>query len=265
MDRVSAEPVCDVVYPKKPPALRQKVGRLVRVPFEDLERTLSGAYECQLVTHVQMRVYSFLCLSGDTDPTTSPLVQLIHKAPALATVAITVDDYCCSECWNKIAPPLCDAILHNKGVHAFEVNLPKKADMQLLPLAELLQCNPSLYRFALKPPGPKAFRDFLRKAAKKKLWDNCNLAIVDLKYSGQDMQKEKLLLQNVVDRNCKLAMRAARFVGGARSMENAEALKKVFGSQFLVKKVCDALQENRQQALRRIATCLEEVTDGKPT
>ncbi|KAH6924602.1 hypothetical protein HPB50_020048 [Hyalomma asiaticum] len=234
-DRVTAELVCDVAYPRRR-ALSRK-DRLRIVHFEELSRVLSDAAECNLITHMRLKVYSFLCPSDENDPTASPLVHLIRKATALANVAITVDRYCCSECWNKITPPLCDAIFDNKGIQALDINLPKKSDMRLLPLAVLLQRNPTLYRFTLKPSGPKAFSDFLRKVSKPKLWDNCNLAFVDLKDSRKDLGKEKHLMQKVADRNFNLAVRAARFVCGIRKNDDAEALKKVTSSLFLVKKV----------------------------
>ncbi|KAL1430927.1 hypothetical protein MTO96_014772 [Rhipicephalus appendiculatus] len=259
MRRVTTDILCEVAYPFPLLAPPRNRGSLVPVVFCNLESTLSDVSACQLVTHVQLRVHSFLCLCEKTDATASPLVQLIRRAPALETLVVFVERDCCSECWNAMSRPLCDAVLHNTAIRTLEMNFPKNPAMRLLPLADLLHRNPGLSRFALKAPGNDAFAKFLRHVSKPKLWDNYNLAFVDLRDNGRGLLKEKLMIQSVVDRNLNLATRAARFVGGMRNKDGAEALEKMSGSALLVQKVCDVLRLKKDQALDRITQCLKEI------
>ncbi|KAL3183760.1 hypothetical protein MRX96_033834 [Rhipicephalus microplus] len=261
MRRVTTDIVCDVAYSFSRRSPIRNLTNLVPVRFSKIESTLSDLSACQVVTHVQLRVHSFLCESELTDAPASPLVQLVRKAPALNTLVILVERYCCSECWNKISRPLCDAILHNTAIRTLRMNFRKNPDVQLLPLADLLHRNPGLHKFALKPPGHVAFAEFVQHVSKPQLWDNYNLAFIDLGDNGRGLLKEKLVIQNVVDRNLNLAMRAARFVGGVRSKDGAEALEKMSGSAFLVQKVCDVLRLKKDRAVERIAKSARYIQD----
>ncbi|KAL1430928.1 hypothetical protein MTO96_014773 [Rhipicephalus appendiculatus] len=249
----------DVAYPDTVRVPEHIPGHFVNVPCADLERTLWEAAVFGLAAHVHLSVSSVLCLTSETDPAASPLVQWIREAPALVTVDIRIEDSCCSRCWNRLAPPLFDAVLHHTGIQTLAIRLPKKSAMDLLPLADLLHRNPRLFKFVLEPPGPEVFGEFLREASKPMLWDNYNLADVDLRCDAPEQLERMLRMKEVADRNSTLAMRAARFVGGMRNSENARALETMLGSRLLVKKVCAFLHIDKQQALDRIDACLSEL------
>ncbi|KAL3183763.1 hypothetical protein MRX96_033836 [Rhipicephalus microplus] len=83
MHRVTANLDLNVAYPAMVQPPQHMPGQSVNVFFVVLGRTLSEAAKFGLVAHVHLRVRSVLCLTGETNPTTSPLVQLICKAPAL--------------------------------------------------------------------------------------------------------------------------------------------------------------------------------------
>ncbi|KAH6924605.1 hypothetical protein HPB50_020051 [Hyalomma asiaticum] len=259
--RISTDVACTTAYPEVMEEWRPRPGQLPKVSFRDLKRALFDASTRQLITHVQLRVYSFLCLTKATDAAAIPLVRLIRKAPFLSSVAILVDSYCCSDCWNSGAPALCNAVLRNTGIGSLEISLPNKKEMDLLPLADMLQRSPGLYRFKLKPPSYWVLVPFLCEFSKPKIWENYNLTFVDLTGCQQGQLKEKLIIQNVVDRNFNLAVRAARFVVGMRYKDDAEALEVVSSSPFLLKKVCDSLRVNKNQALNRVRACLKDIAD----
>ncbi|KAH7938927.1 hypothetical protein HPB52_002315 [Rhipicephalus sanguineus] len=264
MHRVTADIRCNLPYPGALRAPQHILGQFANLmPCVALERMIWEAAAFGLVAHVHLNVYSVLCLTGETDPTASPLVQLIRKSPALVTVDIRLENSCCSRCWNLFAPPLCDAVLHNTGIQTLAVKLPKNPAMDLLPLAELLHRHPGLFKFALEPPCPKVFGEFLREVLKPRLWDDYNLAFVDLRCDAPDLLGMMLRMKQVADRNSTLAMRAAKFVGGMHNSDNARALETMAGSLLFVKKVRDFLRLDKQQALDRIAVCLRDVTDMK--
>nr|XP_050048707.2 uncharacterized protein LOC126545063 [Dermacentor andersoni] len=270
MDRVTTDIVCDVAYPSTMGLPRHEVGQLANLYFSDLERTLLQVAACQLVTHVMLKVFSFLCLTRVNTPANSPLIQLIRKAPALVSLAILVDQGCCSRCWNRCAPSFCDAVLHNTAIRSLNVTLPQNPRMGLLPLADLLQRSPGLCQFALVHPSPEAFGDFVRELSKPKLKENYNLALVKLTHNGPDLVEEKLKIQNVVYRNVTLASRAACFVVGPadfgkddtryRNKDTAEALEEMSGYPLLVEELASQ-GINKQQALDRIAASLMSMDD----
>ncbi|KAH7932862.1 hypothetical protein HPB49_003954 [Dermacentor silvarum] len=271
VDRVNADIVCDVAYPSTMGLPEYEVGQLANVSFCDLESTLSHVAACQLVTRVQLRVFSFLCLTDIIEPAASPLIKLIRKAPALASLVIQVDRGCCSRCWNECAPSFCDAVLHNTAIRSLNLKLPQNPRMALLPLADLLQRSPWLCRFTLEPPSPEAFGEFVRELSKPKLEDNYNLALVQLTHNGPLLVEEKLRIQNVVRRNVTLATRAAYFVVGSADFGNndvrycnkdtAEALEKMSGCPILVEELCVFQGISKKQALGKIAASLTSTAD----
>lgn len=261
MDRVTTDIVVNVAYPNT--MVAHEVGQLVNVSFSDLESTLHQVAACHRVTHVQLRITSVLCHSGIIEPAASPLIQLIRKAPALATLDMLVDSRCCSWCWNKCAPSLCDSVLHNTAIINLRVRLPQNPLMTLLPLADLLQRSPGLCRFMLEPPGPEAFGEFVRELSKPKLEDNYNLVFVNLKASEPDLVAEKLIIQNVLDRNLSWATRAADFVVGYANKDTAEALERMYSCPLLVEELCARQSIKKQQALDKIATKVRSMANLK--
>ncbi|KAH7932866.1 hypothetical protein HPB49_003958 [Dermacentor silvarum] len=259
MDRVTTDIVCDVTYPST--MVAHEVGQLTNVSFCDLESTLHQVAACNLVAHVRLRVLSFLCHSRIIEPAASPLIQLIRKAPALASLVIQVDHGCCSRCWNECAPSFCDAVLHNTAIRSLHIKLPQNPSMVHLPLANLLQRNPGLCRFTFEPAGPEALGEFVRELSKPMLEDNYNLALVKLTRSGPELFNEKLRIQNVVDRNLSLAKRAADFVAGYRSKDTAEALERMFSSPLLMEELCARRSMQKQEALDKIAASLTSMAD----
>ncbi|XP_049511385.1 uncharacterized protein LOC125939905 [Dermacentor silvarum] len=252
IDRVTTDIVFNVAYPNR--MVAHGVGQLVNVSFCDLESTLHQVAACHRVTHVELRVTSFLYHSGIIEPAASPLIQLIRKAPALATLVMLVDSSGCSRCWNECAPFFCDSVLHNTAIINLTVKLPQHPLMTLLPLTDLLQRSHGLCRFTLEPPGPEAFREFVRELSKPKLEDNYNLAFVNLNRSEPDLVAERLIIQNVVDRNLSWATRAADFVVGYANKDTAEALEKMYSYPLLVEELCARQDIKKQQALDKIAT-----------
>ncbi|KAH6924603.1 hypothetical protein HPB50_020049 [Hyalomma asiaticum] len=240
---------------------QRKRGRSVNVPFVELEHTLSDVASCGLVTEVRFTVRSFLCLSGETDPTSSAFVQLIRKAPALVAVHIQVENGCCSRCWNETAPVLCDAVLHNTSIGTLGIKLPKNPTMHLLPLVNLLHRSRWLYKFTLEVPCHMVLSEFVTQVSVPELWDNYSLEFVDLGYNGPELQEQQLTIQSIANRNKCLANRAVSFLAGRRSKDNAAALEKMASYPFLVKKVCDSLPVNKQLVLDSIAERLRTMAD----
>ncbi|KAL1430929.1 hypothetical protein MTO96_014774 [Rhipicephalus appendiculatus] len=226
VDRVTAAVDCNLTYPGTVRGPQHLQGPLVNVSCASLGRTLCEAAAFRLLAHVHLNLYSVFCLTGETDPAASPFVQFICEARTLVTVDIRIEDSCCSRCWNRLAPPLCDAVLHHTGIQTLAIRLPKKSAMDLLPLADLLHRNPGLSKFVLDPPCPKVLGEFLLEVSKPKLWDNYNLAVVELRCDAPDLLEVMLRIQQVADRNVTLALRAAKFVRGMRSSDNASALEK---------------------------------------
>uniref|UniRef100_A0A6M2D1Z9 Uncharacterized protein n=1 Tax=Rhipicephalus microplus TaxID=6941 RepID=A0A6M2D1Z9_RHIMP len=262
MDRVTAEIDCIVVYPDAF-ALPQHVP-IGSVTCAVLGRTLSDAAEFGLVAHVCLIVHSVLCSTNETEPSTTPLVQLIRNAPpALASVNIRIESVCCSECWNRLAPPLCDAVHHNTNIRSLLIKLPMKPAMRLLPLAGLLHRNPGLFNFMLDTPCPEVFEEFLREASEPKLWNNYNLEFVEFGCDAPDLVGMVVTMKQVTDRNTTLATRAARFLQGKHNIDNAIALETMNGSSLFVKRVCGLLRVDKVQALDKITACLIDVADMK--
>ncbi|KAH8030290.1 hypothetical protein HPB51_006722 [Rhipicephalus microplus] len=261
MHRVTANLDLNVAYPAMVQPPQHMPGQSVNVFFVVLGRTLSEAAKFGLVAHVHLKVRSVLCLTGETNPTTSPLVQLIRNAPALETVYIRIENSCCSQCWNLLAPPLCDALLQNRGIQTLAIELPMNPAMKLLPLAGLLHRNPALFKFTLHASCPTALGEFFREVSQPKLWDNYNLAVVGFKSDAPDLVGMMLRIKQVADRNSTLAMRAARFVQGVHNVDNARALETMNGSSLFVKRVCGLLRVDKAQALGKILTCLKDVAD----
>lgn len=248
-ERVLVNSRCIVYYPDVGnPPWRSGAAAL---PFGILQAAVPQVTTTAHLTEITLQVFSILCATGTTDPASTAIVQLIERAPCVKYLVLCLQRGCCSECWNRCASAICDAVCRNSTIEALSVHFSRRCRLDMAPLASLLHQSRTLRSFTLEPPCHDAFTEFLTKLLKPEFENNYALQRLKFYYQGDDMMNERLAIQGIVHRNRELQKHAAAYVAGTRAKYAADAFEKLFKFPTLIEELQSAMfvQEARAKQL----------------
>ncbi|KAK8769462.1 hypothetical protein V5799_014075 [Amblyomma americanum] len=223
-----------VIYPEDTPS---RIGHFQPVPFSLLQAVANEVTTTSNLTKIKLQVFSILCVTGETDPASTDIVQLIVRAPCIKVLALSFQRECCNKCWNQCAPAICEAVCSNPAIRDLSVRFARRCRLDMAPLASLLHRSRTLRGFSLEPPCPYSFTEFVTELLKPEFEDNHTLHSLYFVYEGSEMMNERLAIQDIVHRNWVLPKRAAAYVTGTSAKYTADAFQKVSESSALIEEL----------------------------
>ncbi|KAK8769461.1 hypothetical protein V5799_014074 [Amblyomma americanum] len=233
-ERVLVNGKSTVIYPEDTPS---RIGHFQPVPFSLLQAVANEVTTTSHLTEIQLQVFSILCVTGETDPASTDIVQLIERAPCIKVLALSFQRECCNKCWNQCAPAICEAVCSNPAIRDLSVRFARRCRLYMAPLASLLHRSRTLRGFSLEPPCPYSFTEFVTELLKPEFEDNHTLHSLYFFYEGSEMMNERLAIQDIVHRNWALPKRAAAYVTGTSAKYTADAFQKVSESSALIEEL----------------------------
>ncbi|KAK8769885.1 hypothetical protein V5799_013651 [Amblyomma americanum] len=213
------------------------------------------------LTRISLQVFSLPCVAGETEPASTPIVELIQGATFIKHLVLSLEWECCPNGWNVCGPAICEAVCQNPSIRTLILFFPRGSGYDLAPVAGLLYRSRGLRKLTLTPPDEEAFAAFITELSKPELANNYSMQ--DLAFFSPVYKKmtERLAIQDILLKNRALAKRAARFVTGTRVKYTADAFEKVCNFTTLVDELQATAFVEEAEAKELISRCVLRLAD----
>ncbi|KAK8764449.1 hypothetical protein V5799_032942 [Amblyomma americanum] len=258
-DRVFVESLFLVQYPGK--GTRAMGCSPFAAPFGPFQAAVDRAAMYRGLTNVTLQVYSILCVTGETEPASTPIVQLIQRLTSIKYLVLSLTRNCCNRCWNVCGPAICEAVRRNPSIRNLRFSFAGPRGFDMAPVASLLHRSRTLRKFTMASLSQECLAAFFTELSTSELANNYALQDLSCYHHKRGWVTQLVAIKDILLRNRALAKRAARFVTGTRAKYTADAFEKVSDCSTLVDEVQATAFVEVAQAKELIARCALALTD----